>query len=83
MVGSPVQHKDSRTVMVKNGQTKSTALSVDHKPQDPEEKKRIEECGGEVLRLEGDVSRLPTSSLGNLRGKGPVRTPRAKKGGRP
>lgn len=43
---------DSRAIMVKAG--KIIELSIDQKPNDPEEKKRIIECGGEVSQYEED-----------------------------
>jgi len=41
---------DSRAIMVKNGEVKP--ISLDQKPTDEEEKKRIEKNGGEVRQLE-------------------------------
>lgn len=46
---------DSRCAIVRPGGVKGTGLTTDHKPQDPEEKARIRQMGGEVVRLENDV----------------------------
>ena len=43
---------DSRAIMVKG--TKVIPLSIDQKPDDPEESKRIEENGGEISQFEED-----------------------------
>lgn len=32
-----------------------TVVSIDHKPQDPDERRRILSNGGEVVRIDGDV----------------------------
>ena len=44
---------DSRAIMVKSG-SKIVPLSIDQKPDDPEETKRIVENGGEVSQFEED-----------------------------
>jgi serine/threonine protein phosphatase PrpC len=44
---------DSRAIMVKTGK-KIVPLSIDQKPDDPEEAKRIAENGGEVSQFEED-----------------------------
>jgi serine/threonine protein phosphatase PrpC len=44
---------DSRAILVKNNNV-IIPLSIDQKPDDPEEKKRIEECGGEISQFEED-----------------------------
>ena len=44
---------DSRAIMVKEN-NKIIQLSIDQKPDDPEEKKRIEENGGEISQFEED-----------------------------
>lgn len=48
---------DSRSVMAdfKDGKYVASDLTDDHKPELPNEKKRIEQNGGQVRRLEGDV----------------------------
>jgi len=48
---------DSRAIVgtVKDKKLKSADLTVDHKPNLPKEKKRINNAGGEVKLLEGDV----------------------------
>ena len=43
---------DSRAIIVKNN--KAIPLSIDQKPNDPEEKKRIESLGGEISQYEED-----------------------------
>ena len=43
---------DSRAIMVKGN--KVIPLSIDQKPDDPEESKRIKECGGEISQYEED-----------------------------
>ena len=43
---------DSRAIIVKNN--KAIPLSIDQKPNDPEEKKRIEGLGGEISQYEED-----------------------------
>ena len=43
---------DSRAIMVKGG--KAIPLSIDQKPDDPEESKRIKENGGEIAQYEED-----------------------------
>ena len=47
---------DSRAIMVKeiNKVNKIIPLSIDQKPNDPEESKRIIECGGEITQYEED-----------------------------
>ena len=44
---------DSRAIMV-TGNNKIVPLSIDQKPDDPEERKRIEENGGEIAQFEED-----------------------------
>ena len=44
---------DSRAILVKNNNV-IIPLSIDQKPDDPEEKKRIEESGGEISQFEED-----------------------------
>lgn len=39
---------DSRAIMSINGGKNFVVLSKDHKPEDPDEKNRIEKCGGRV-----------------------------------
>lgn len=46
---------DSRCGLGRPGGVKGEPLTVDHKPQDPQEKTRIQSSGGEVVRLESDV----------------------------
>lgn len=55
---------DSRTIIVKNG--KSTDLSVDHKPENPGERRRVEKAGGFVEddRVDGMINL--SRSLGDL-----------------
>ena len=43
---------DSRAIMVKGNNV--IPLSIDQKPDDPEESKRIKECGGEISQYEED-----------------------------
>ena len=43
---------DSRAIMVKGD--KAIPLSIDQKPDDPEESKRIKENGGEISQYEED-----------------------------
>ena len=44
---------DSRAILVKDNNV-IVPLSIDQKPDDPEEKKRIEESGGEISQFEED-----------------------------
>ena len=44
---------DSRAIMVKTG-NEIVPLSIDQKPDDPEESKRIVQCGGEISQYEED-----------------------------
>ena len=44
---------DSRAIMVKENNV-IIPLSIDQKPDDPEERKRIEENGGEISQYEED-----------------------------
>lgn len=48
---------DSRSVLSTRRQNKAKAVNLtdDHKPTVEQERKRIEACGGEVRRLEGDI----------------------------
>jgi serine/threonine protein phosphatase PrpC len=46
---------DSRCAIGKAGSSYGESLTRDHKPQDAQEKKRIEASGGEVVKLEGDI----------------------------
>jgi len=50
---------DSRCIAARPGRTASEiqglVTSFDHKPQDPDERRRIIACGGEVVKLEGEV----------------------------
>ena len=49
---------DSRAVvsrLLPNGKREALVLTPDHKPYLPEEKIRIEACGGEVKKLENDI----------------------------
>ena len=49
---------DSRAIMVKGEKGKTIIeLSIDQKPSDPEEKKRIESAGGEIAQYEEDGDR--------------------------
>lgn len=59
---------DSRCVMCKNG--KAVEMSIDHKPNDEIEKKRIEAAGSEVNadgRVDGNLNL--SRSLGDLKSK--------------
>lgn len=40
---------DSRGILIRNG--KAIALSEDHKPEDPKERRRIENAGGRVVKI--------------------------------
>lgn len=48
---------DSRAVLSTKygGRLKAVNLTVDHKPTCEEERRRLESCGGDVRRLEGDI----------------------------
>eukprot|EP00437_Effrenium_voratum_P032865 CAMPEP_0181467328 /NCGR_PEP_ID=MMETSP1110-20121109/36923_1 /TAXON_ID=174948 /ORGANISM="Symbiodinium sp., Strain CCMP421" /LENGTH=223 /DNA_ID=CAMNT_0023592153 /DNA_START=302 /DNA_END=970 /DNA_ORIENTATION=- len=52
VLGRPVRRVMGRFA---SGKAECVGASTDHKPQDPEERARVESCGGEVLLLPGDV----------------------------
>ena len=55
---------DSRTILVRN--SKVEFASMDHKPTNPEEKKRIEEAGGRVMIQRINGSLAVSRALGQL-----------------
>lgn len=61
---------DSRCVWCGTGRHKAQPLSRDHKPSDPEEKRRVEALGGRVSRGAGDVARVEPAGLATSRSLG-------------
>lgn len=58
---------DSRCVLARNGE--AIALSFDHKPDNDEEKKRIEAAGSQILEGRVDGNLNLSRALGDLKYK--------------
>lgn len=70
---------DSRSVLSKNGGAETIGLSVDHKPTDEEEKKRIEAAGGKVKHDRVDGNLAVSRGLGDFIFKDEKRDPKTQK----